>query len=93
MKNDISDQLAVLFNPSFSCGSFPTILGTSKVTIIDKKDSKLKYSNHKPVSISPNIDKTLERIVCSRSYKYLEDNKLIFNLQLYFDKNAQRRML
>ena len=40
MKNDISDQLAVLFNLSFSCGSFPTFLKTSKVTPIYKKDSK-----------------------------------------------------
>ena len=29
MKNDISDQLAVLLNLSLSCGSFPTILKTS----------------------------------------------------------------
>ena len=41
MKNDISDQLAVLFNLSFTSGSFPTILKTSKVTPIYKKDSKL----------------------------------------------------
>ena len=30
-KSDISDQLAVLFNLSFTSGSFPTILKTSKV--------------------------------------------------------------
>ena len=45
MKNDISDKLAVLFNLPFSCGSFPTILKTSKVTPIYKKDLKLRCSN------------------------------------------------
>ena len=38
------DQLAVLFNLSFTCGSFQTILKTSKVTPIYKKDLKLKCS-------------------------------------------------
>ena len=62
MKNDISDQLAVLFNLSFTSGSFPTILKTSKVTPIYKKDSKLKCSNYRPISLLSNIDKILERI-------------------------------
>ena len=43
MKNDISDQLAVLFNLSFTSGSFPTILKTIKVTPIYKKDSKQMF--------------------------------------------------
>ena len=37
MKNDISDQLAVLFNLSFTSSSFPTILKTSKVMQFIKK--------------------------------------------------------
>ena len=63
MKNDISNQLAVLFNLSFSCGSFPMILKASKVTPIYKKESKLKCSNHRPIFLLSNTDKILERIV------------------------------
>ena len=84
MKNDISDQLAVLFNLSFTSGSFPTILKTSKVTPIYKKDSKLKCSNYRPISLLSNIDKILERIVYNRLYKFFEDNKLVYNLQFGF---------
>ena len=84
MKNDISDQLAVLFNLSFTCGSFPTILKTSKVTPIYKKDSKLKCSNYRPISLLSNIEKILERIVYNRLYKFFEDNKLVYNLQFGF---------
>ena len=54
-KNDISDQLAVLLNLSFTCSYFPTILKTSKVTSIYKKDSKLKCSKYRPISLLPNI--------------------------------------
>ena len=84
MKNDISDQLAVLFNLSFSCGSFPTILKTSKVTPIYEKDSKLECSNYRPISPLSNVGKILEMIVYNRLYKFFEDNKLIYNLQFGF---------
>ena len=80
MKNDMSDQLAVLFNLSFICGSFPTILKTSKVTPIYKNISKLKCSSYRPVSLLSNIDKILKRIMYNRLYKFFEDNKLVFNL-------------
>ena len=81
MKNDISDQLAVLFNLSFTCGSSLTILKTSKVTPIYKKDSKLRCSNYRPISLLSNIDKILERIVYNHLYKFFEGNKLAYNLQ------------
>ena len=84
MKNDISDQLAVLFNLSLTSGSFPTILKTSKVTPIYKKDSKLKCSNYRPISLLSNIDKILERIVYNRLYTFFEDDKLVYNLQFGF---------
>ena len=84
MKNDISDQLAVLFNLSFTSGPFSTILKTSKVTPIYKKDSKLKCSNYRPMSLLSNIDKILERIVYNRLYKFFEDDKLVYNLQIGF---------
>ena len=72
------DQLAVLFNLSFTSDSFPTILKTSKVTPIYQKDSKLKCCNYKPISLLSNIDQILERIVSNRLYKFFEDNKLVY---------------
>ena len=36
-KNDISEHLAILFDFSFSTGTFPTILKTAKVIPIYKK--------------------------------------------------------
>ena len=74
MKNDISDQLSVLFNFAFSCGSFRTILKTNKIKPNYKKDSQLTYSNYKPISLLSNIGKILQRIVYNRFYKFFEDN-------------------
>ena len=48
LKNDISSQLSELFNISFSSGVFPSILKTVKV-IPEHKDSKLDFSNYRPI--------------------------------------------
>ena len=78
------DQLAVLFNLSFTSGSFTTILKISKVTPIYKKDSKLKCSNYSPIPLLSNIDQIFERIVHNRLYEFFKDNKLVYNLQFGF---------
>ena len=75
-----------MFNLSFKSGSFPTILKTSKVTSIYKKDSRLKCSNYRPISLLSNTDKILERIVYNHLYKYFEDNRLVYNLQFGFQQ-------
>ena len=40
LKNEISKQLADLFNLSFMTGVFPSVLKTAKVVPVYKKDSK-----------------------------------------------------
>ena len=49
LKNDISTQLADIFNISFSTGVFPTILKVVKVVPVHKKYSKLGCSNYRPI--------------------------------------------
>ena len=61
LKNDISKQLADLFNLSFLTGVFPSVLKTAKVVPVFKKDSKLDYSNYRPISLLSNVEKILEK--------------------------------
>ena len=84
LSNDISTQFAELFNLSFSEGVFPSILKTCKVIPIYKKGSQLNCSNYRPISLLSNIDKILERIMYSCSYKFLETSNLIYSLQFGF---------
>ena len=83
LNKDISDQLALLFNQSFSSGIFPSILKTSKIIPIYKKGFKLECSNYRPISLLSNIDKILERLTYNRLYKFLEKQE-IFSLQFGF---------
>ena len=84
LKNDISSQLSKIFNISFSSGVFPPILKTAKVIPVHKKDSKLDFSNYRPISLLSNIEKFLERLMYNRIYKLFPDNNFIYSLQFGF---------
>ena len=73
-----------MFNLYFSLGDFPSILKSSKVTPIYKRESKLKCSNDRPISLLSNIDKILEIIMYNRLYEFLESKNLIYDLQFGF---------
>ena len=62
LKNEISKQLADLFNLSFMTAVFLSVIKTAKVVSVFKNDSKLDYSNCHPISLLSNIEKILENL-------------------------------
>ena len=70
LKNEISKQLADLFNLSFMTGVFPFVLKTTKVVPVFKKDSKSDYNNHRLISLLSNIEKILEKRMYKRLYTF-----------------------
>ena len=84
LKNKISKQLADLFNLSFMTGVCPSVLKTAKVVPVFKKDSKLDYSNHRPISLLSNVEKILEKLMYKTLYTFLNSNNIIYNLQFVF---------
>ena len=75
--NDVSFHLTELFKLSFSCGVLPFILKSSKIILVYKKDSKLKCSNYRPISLLSSIDKVLERLMYNGIYIFSETNSVI----------------
>ena len=65
-------------------GVFPSVLKTAKVVPVFKKDSKLDYSNYRPISVLPNIEKILEKLMYERLSTFLNNNNIIYNLQFGF---------
>ena len=84
LKNEISKQLADLFNLSFITGIFLSVLKTAKVVPVFKKNSKLNYSNYRPISLLSNIEKILEKLMYKRLYTFLDYNNIIYDLQFGF---------
>ena len=56
----MSIDLADMSNISFSRGLFSTILKVAKVVSVHKKDSKLDFSNYRPISLLFDIEKMLD---------------------------------
>ena len=92
LKNDISSQLSEIFNISFSSGVFPSILKIAKVIPIHKKDSKLDFSNYRPISLLSNIEKILERLMYNRMYNSSLIMILYIPYRLVLDRNIQQFM-
>ena len=65
-------------------GVFPSVLKTAKVVPVFKKDSKLDYSNYRPISLLSNIEQILEKLMYQRLYTFLNNNNIIYNLQFGF---------
>ena len=73
-----------IYSTSFLTGVFPSVLKTAKVVPVFKKDSKLDYSNYRPISLLSNIEKILEKLMYKRLYTFLNKNNVIYNLQFGF---------
>ena len=77
-------QLTDLFYLYLVTGIFLPVLKTAKVVPVFKKDSKLDYSNYRPISLLLNIEKILEKLMYEISYTFLNNNNIIHNSQFGF---------
>ena len=79
-----SKRLGDLSNLSLKTGVFSSVLKTAKVILIFKNDSKLDYSNYRPISLLSNIEKILEKLMYRRLYTFLNNKNIIYDLQFGF---------
>ena len=83
LKNEISKQLADFFNLFFMTGAFPSVLKTAKVVPAFKKDSKLDYSNYRPIPCYQILKKYLNKL-CTWNYILSLFKNIICDLQFEF---------
>ena len=69
---------------SFSAGQFPSVLKIAKVIPIHKMQSKVDYTNYRPISLLSNIEKIIEKLMYERLSNFLDINNLIYSLQFGF---------
>ena len=84
IKKYIVPVLTHIFNLNLEGGTFPEILKESITTPIHKSDDKKLCDNYRPISLTSNIAKILEKCIKSRLVKFLENNSLISKNQYGF---------
>ena len=84
LKYDVSQQLSDTFNMSFSTRQFPSVLKIAKVIPIHKKQSKVDYTNYRPISLLSNIEKIIAKLMYKRLSNFLDINNLIYSFQFGF---------
>ena len=72
---------------SFTSGVFPSALKITKVIPVNKKYSKLDFSNYQPLSLLSNPNKILEKLMYIRIFKFFDNNNLFYPLQFGFRQN------
>ena len=80
-------RLCVIINKSFSYGEFPNLLKIVKVIPIHKGGSSQDMNNYRPISLLSIFDKIIEKLMHKRLYKFLEENKILYDKQFGFRKN------
>ena len=48
--------------------------------------SRVDYTNYRPIPLLSNIEKIIEKLMCERLSKFLDINNLIYSLQFDFPR-------
>jgi retron-type reverse transcriptase len=76
--------LTHIFNLSFLNGVVPYQLKIAKVVPIFKSGDPMLVDNYRPISLLCNFSKVLEKIMCNRLTKFLNDNNVLSSSQYGF---------
>lgn len=79
--------LVIIFNDSMTSGVIPEVWKLANVTPLFKKGKKCEAGNYRPVSLTSQICKIMERVIKDELVAFLESNCLINNSQHGFRKN------
>ena len=80
----ISFPLRLIFNESIAEGKFPTQMKMAEVIPLYKEKELDQVINYRPISLLITISKVLEKIVYIHVYKFLQNNKILYNRQYRF---------
>ena len=69
---------------SFSTGQLPSVLKIAKVIPIHRKQSRVDYTNYRPIPLLSYIEKVIEKLMCKRLSNFLDINNLVYLLQFDF---------
>ena len=74
---DFDIPLAIIFNHSVKTGQVPQDWRDANITPLHKKGSRLKSNNYRPVSLTSQAAKLMERVILEVLLKHIKENNII----------------
>ena len=84
--HEIAAPLTHIFNLSLTTGIFPSKMKVAKIIPIFKKGNVNDLGNYRPISLLTSFSKVLEKVVYSRTIKFLNDHNILVDTQFGFRK-------
>ena len=81
---EISIPIEKLINLSFETGLFPDALKLTRIIPVFKNGDSLQCNNYRPISLTSNISKIMEKLAHQRLYLFLENNNVLYDKQFGF---------
>ena len=81
---EISIPIEKLINLSFETGIFPDALKLTRIIPVLKNGDSMQCNNYKPISLTSNISKIMEKLAHQRLYLFLENNNVLYDKQFGF---------
>jgi len=85
--SEIVKPLTLIFQESLRSGTIPSDWKNANVTAIHKQGSYKKPQNYRPISLTSQISKLMERLIKDEMIRHLETNKLLNESQHGFRSN------
>ena len=84
LKSAIVPPLTQIVNLSLASGIFPEKMKHADVVPLYKNKNRKEVSNYRPISLLLTLSKILEKVMYTRTYKFLSDTDQIFGSQYGF---------
>ena len=84
VRDELIEPLLHIFNTSLNNGQFPEIMKLAEIVPLFKSKERFLESNYRPISLLTTMSKLLEKLVCTRVYKFLDKTGQIVETQYGF---------
>ena len=84
IKDSVVNPMTICVNKSLSEGLFPQVMKLADVCPLFKSKDRSKTNNYRPISLLLTLSKLLEKIVCEKVYRFLDNTNQIYVSQYGF---------
>lgn len=76
-KIQLIEPLKIIIDQIFETGKYPQNLKFTKIKLIHKKGCKKETGNYRPIALTSNLSKVIEKVILQRMFSFLEEHNIL----------------